>query len=86
MKTFLCGIPCPTRIHATRCGNTVFYFRVRPGAGTWQESAPTVQPPLKSPQTLATAIFFIHLSIAIAVLAKLLIVGLAGTGDCSYLS
>jgi hypothetical protein len=35
--------------------SSVFYFRVR--LGTWQGSAPTVQPPLKYPTLLATAIF-----------------------------
>jgi hypothetical protein len=47
------------RTQASRCENTFafgcFDFGVRPG--TWQGSAPTVQPPPKSPQTLAAAKF-----------------------------
>jgi hypothetical protein len=56
-KTFSFGILCPTRTQATRCVKTfAFDFRVR--LGTWQGSAPTLQPSPKSPQTLANELFF----------------------------
>jgi hypothetical protein len=96
MKTFPCSILRPARTQATRCGNTFtfvcFDFRVR--LGTWQGSAPTIQPPPKSPQTTCYCNFLIQLYSAIATCNVLpdaglqkranfstLIVGLAGTGN-----
>jgi hypothetical protein len=57
-KTFPYAIPRLTQNQAARCGNTFafvcFEFIVR--FGTWQGFAPKVQPPPKSPHTLATAV------------------------------
>jgi hypothetical protein len=72
-------------------------FRVR--LGTWQRSAPTVQPPLKSPQTTHYCNFLTHFIISIAVLENVpphaglekratfstLKVGLACTRDQNWL-